>query len=88
MTIIDVFLLLPMWARIIICIFLFIWVIESFLAPFKSNIRDHRYKEIEKTLNQILSATKTNTEKFNDTQTSISILFGLLGEKKNKERKE
>lgn len=82
MTIVDVFLSFPVWIRVIIGILIFIWAIEAFLTPFKTNLRDKRYKDIEKVLKQILEATRDNTKKFNDTQASISILFGLLGEKK------
>lgn len=89
MTIIDMFLLLPLWARIIIAIPLIIWAIEAFLLPFKFNVWYHKYKDATDLLKAILDVSKANTKEFEDTQRIVSLLLGLLGaQSKTKDDKQ
>lgn len=85
MTIIDAFIILPLWAKIIIGVILFYLLVEALLMPYHANLRDKRYKDIQKTLDEILEASKTNKKEFEDTQRILSIFLGIVGKNKKDE---
>lgn len=88
MTIVDVFMLLPIWTKIIIYIVSIYIVIELLLMPYHANMMDARCKSIEKTLKEILEATKSNTKGYEDIQKIVSFLLSDLGERRKKTDKE
>lgn len=88
MTIVDVFFMLPLWAKIIVGVILFYLLVEALLMPYHANLRDNRYKDIQKTLDAILEASKANKKEFEDTQMIVSLLFGMLGKNKNDSKKD
>lgn len=81
--------ILPLWAKIIVGIILFYLLVEALLMPYRANLRNKRYKDIQKTLTAILEASKANTKEFEDTQRVVSLLLGIIGaQNRNKEKKD
>lgn len=88
MTLFEWFLLLPLWARVIICIILIYLIVEALLMPYRANLMNKRYKDIQKTLEAILEASTINTKQFEDTQRVMGLLLGIIGTQRKDKKDE
>lgn len=89
MTLIDIYLTLPMWAKIIVAVISFVWAVELFLMPFSFNLMRNTLKEQNDLLRQILASTKLNREDSDNTRKLLTLLMDLmLPKKKNNDKEE
>lgn len=85
MTIIDVFILLPTWAKIVIGTISFVWLFEAFLLHFKINMYTSTLKRIETLLEQIIFRIEANKSIEADYKKMVS-LMQMIFEKDKKEK--
>lgn len=84
MTMIDLFISFPMWAKVLILLIGAIWLFETLLLPFKINLCINHLKRLEGLMKQILSQTKVNKVLNEDSQKILSLLLGYMGKENKK----
>lgn len=81
MTIVDVFISLPLWAKIVVGVICFIFAIETILTPFKFNMCINSIKRMEALIEQYTKQSRANEEANENIRKLLPLLIKIIGEK-------
>lgn len=88
MTVLDLIGNLPVWAKVLAYLILFVWAFEMFLLPFKFNIRNNRLGEFIKLQNEVLSVIEQKNKNLEETYLMLSTIMGSMLKKEQEGSKK